>query len=114
MAFIYEDSTHNNVDSTWLSFGARPQYHFSQYTSLAFEAGVDQIDPENGSSRHLYKVSVAPQISGSRDFWSRPVLRLFLTYAKWNQNAEDAGINPNNIYNNNEGVSYGLQAEAWW
>ncbi|MEH6347423.1 MAG: carbohydrate porin [Bermanella sp.] len=114
LVFIYEKNTTNDIGNTWLSAGARPQYHFSEFTSLALELGVDQFKPEGANSRELYKITLAPQLSSGRQFWSRPVLRAFITYAAWNQGAEDAGIDINNVYSDKSGVTYGLQADVWW
>ncbi len=74
----------------WASFGARPQIFFTKYLSLAFEAGFDHTDgfgvTQNGNQQFdgwLRKYTIAPQIATGRQFFSRPALRLFLTYANW-------------------------------
>lgn len=111
---IYEDATVNNNSTSWLSIGGRPQYHISEHTSLAMEVGVDYVSPENQSSRKLYKITIAPQLSPTRDFWSRPVLRSFITYAVWNAAADTAGIDSDGVFNGHSGLTLGFQAEAWW
>ena len=114
MSLVYQDTEISNASTTWLSLGGRPQYHFSDRLSLAVEVGVDQVEPDGAASRNLYKVTIAPQLSTSRDFWSRPVLRAFVTYAAWNQGAEAAGIDAGNVFDGKSGITYGFQAEAWW
>jgi maltoporin len=98
----------------WASAGMRPIWHFNKYISLAFEGGVDWISDEVAdTSAALYKLTIAPQVSLGGRFMSRPVIRAFLTYARWGDDfvgqvggtdylAEDAGL------------SYGVQMEAWW
>ena len=48
-----------------------------------------------------------------REFFSRPVLRAFLTYAFWNdgQRGQVGGID---YANETAGWSWGVQMESWW
>jgi maltoporin len=98
----------------WLSFGVRPQIFFTEHVSLAFEGGFDRV----WSGQHLYngwlrKFTIAPQIGAGREFFSRPVLRLFLTYGGWSDGLMGfvGGIPYQNKTN---GLTYGVQAESWW
>lgn len=111
---IYQVQEVSGVETTWISLGARPQYHFSDSKMLAFELGIDQFEPDGGASRQLYKLTVAPQLVAGRSFWSRPALRAFVTYAVWNQGAEDAGIDTDNVFSGKSGLTMGFQVEAWW
>lgn len=105
---------------TWQSIGFRPIYHFSERFNLAVELGIDDVKPENGTSRTMTKLTISPQISPDFGFWSRPVLRAFVTYASWNTTARLAAdttdaIGINGVFGNKlSGLSYGIQAEAWW
>jgi maltoporin len=98
----------------WLSFGARPVIFFTDHVSLALEGGFDRV----WSGQHLYdgwlrKFTIAPQIGSGREFFSRPVLRLFLTYGNWSDGLIGyvGGIPYQNKAN---GLTYGVQAEMWW
>ena len=88
--FIYQRTKDGNPDhpwEQWVSFGARPEWFFTKYLSLAFEAGFDHtssflIEPAgnlNNFNGWLRKYTIAPQIGAGRKFFSRPVLRPFLT-----------------------------------
>jgi len=109
-------------DKKWVSLGARPQYNFSDNVSLAVEAGYDQTTVGDKPTAKLAKLTVAPQLSLSRGFWARPVFRAFATYAKWNTQASlDAGGDATNpisaagvFGDKRNGMSYGVQVEAWW
>ena len=60
------------------------RYFFTDHLSLAFEAGLDRTRAANGQYEGwLRKFTIAPQIGAGRKFFSRPVLRVFLTYATW-------------------------------
>lgn len=97
---------------TWVSFGVRPQYNFTDTQSVAFELGYDQGKNGDGPTAKLAKATIAGQLSLSRGVWARPVLRAFATYAKWNT---AAGTQANGVFGDKKnGITYGLQAEAWW
>lgn len=56
---------------------------------------------------------LAPRIGAGRLFFSRPVLRVFATYAHWSDGLRGfVGGVP--FQNDTEGVTYGVQSEAWW
>jgi len=104
----------------WVSFGARPEIFFTKYVSLAFEAGFDHtkgfVATQNASNYldgWLRKITIAPQIGAGPKFFSRPVLRAFLTYANWS-NAFRGFVGGTPYLNKTNGLSYGVQAETWW
>ncbi len=116
-AIIYQQqSTGIPGDGTnkWLSFGARPVFFFSDHFSLAFEAGFDKT--KSGAGLYdgwLRKFTIAPQIGAGREFFSRPVLRAFVTYSNWSDGLKGYVGGP--AYSNRtSGWNFGLQAETWW
>jgi maltoporin len=61
----------------------------------------------------LRKFTIAPQIGAGRQFFSRPVLRAFLTYVNWSDGLRGfVGGIP--FQNRTNGLTYGVQAETWW
>jgi len=120
MATFIVDNTKDasGYKADWLSFGIRPQYNFTDNFSLAVEYGFDQGKEGTGSraTQRLHKFTVAPQVSLSRGFWSRPVLRGFVTYANWNEAARGGvNTNSNNVFaDKKSGMTYGVQVETWW
>jgi maltoporin len=113
---VYQDTKYGGPNSReqWISAGIRPVYFFNDRFSLALEAGVDWADSEPmGTDGHLWKVTLAPQVSRGGKFFSRPVIRPFITYAKWSDDFK--GLVGGTPYENaTDGWSYGIQAEAWW
>jgi maltoporin len=105
----------------WISFGARPEIFFTKYISLAFEGGFDHtqgfVTAQNGNTQQfngwLRKFTIAPQIGAGRKFFSRPVLRLFLTYANWS-NGYRGLVGGVPFQDRTSGLTYGVQAETWW
>lgn len=115
--FIYQRTRDGNPQhgwDQWASFGARPEVFFTKYLSLAFEGGVDHTHSSTGQfDGWLRKFTIAPQIGAGRQFFSRPVLRAFLTYANWSDGLRGfVGGVP--FHNRTDGFTYGVQAETWW
>ena len=121
--FVYQRAKDGNPLhdwNQWVSFGARPEIFFTKYISLAFEAGFDHtkgfVPTQNGSQYldgWLRKITIAPQIGAGRKFFSRPVLRAFVTYANWSD-AFRGFVGGTPYLNKTNGLSYGVQAETWW
>jgi maltoporin len=115
-ALVYQitDYTDHGGLVQWASAGVRPILHFNKYLSLALEGGVDWVkNNDAGTSDYLWKVSLAPQISLGDRFFSRPVIRGFITYAHWGDDFRGQ-VGGNDYLNENEGLTYGVQMEAWW
>lgn len=115
--FVYQRTHSGNPRegwNRWVSFGARPQYFFTEHLSLAFEAGFDHTRSGHGQyDGWLRKFTIAPQIGAGRKFFSRPALRLFLTYADWSDGLRGfVGGVP--FRDRTSGFTYGVQTETWW
>jgi len=115
--FIYQrthDGDPGHGWDEWTSFGARPQAFFTDRLSLALEAGLDHTRSGAGLYEGwLGKFTIAPQIGAGRKFFSRPVLRAFLTYAAWSDGLRGA-VGGVPFQDGTSGFSYGVQAETWW
>jgi maltoporin len=113
---LYEETKFGGPNSRdrWVSVGMRPVYYFNDRFSVALEAGVDWAKSEPlGTDGHLWKITIAPQISRGNKFFSRPVLRAFVTYAAWSDDFKGlVGGTP--FEHATDGFTYGVQAEAWW
>lgn len=125
--FVYEDKSGLGADgvttgvhSKWTSIGMRPVYHFADNKSLAVEIGHDSVKPDGQPTRSLTKFTIAPQLAAGNGFWSRPVLRAFYTYAKWNDAAQAAAgagdsLSKTGVFGGKtNGSSVGFQVESWW
>lgn len=118
---IYQDQKDNYK---WFSFGIRPVYHVSDYFKIQAEFGHDEVKPTSGDAinrqkRTLNKFTIAPTIVAGRGFWARPELRLFYTYAKWNDAARDlwggvAGGTAGRFGADTNGSTIGFQVETWF
>jgi maltoporin len=125
--FIFQrtkDGNPQNPWNQWVSFGARPEFFFTQHISLALEAGFDHthcslgcLSPSDGPigpyDGWLRKFTIAPQIGAGRKFFSRPVLRAFLTFASWSDGYRGL-VGGTAFQNRTHGLTYGVQAETWF
>jgi maltoporin len=115
--FIFQrtrDGDPKHGSNQWISFGARPEWFFTKYLSLAFEGGFDRVT--NNFSHYegwLRKYTIAPQIGAGRKFFSRPVLRTFLTYGNWSEGLRGQ-VGGTAFASRRSGLTYGVQAETWW
>jgi len=122
--FVYQKDVRPDGDNMrWLSVGVRPVYAFTETFKLSAEIGHDQIKATDGT-RKLTKFTIAPTWSPSGPgFWARPELRLYYTYATWNEAAQRAAtqMNPDSALSetgafgtDRHGANFGVQVEYWW
>ncbi|SFH82175.1 maltoporin [Paraburkholderia megapolitana] len=118
---IYQrDIAPSGGSQTWVSMGVRPAYAFTQHIKLQGDFGHDLVTPSGGPTRKLLKASVALTLAMDRSFWSRPELRVFYTYAHWNQAAQAAAapgdpLSTTGIFGTSRtGSTVGTQMEWWW
>lgn len=114
--FLYQrtkdgDPQHDWVQ--WVSFGVRPEVFFTKHLSLTGDCGFDHTHLPGSYDGWLRKCTIAPQIGAGRKFFSRPVLRAFVTFADWSDGFRGfVGGVP--FQNRTNGMTYGVQAEHWW
>jgi maltoporin len=122
----------NNRGTEWYTVGVRPMYKWTPIMSTLLEVGYDNVKSQQVNERNgQYKVTLAQQWQAGDSIWSRPALRLFATYAKWDEkwgyskdsagdltsfasnDSSGNGILTNSRGNNDE-VTFGAQMEIWW
>ncbi len=116
-SFIYEDmqsKDFDGADQTWISLGVRPIWYMSDTLRIPLEIGWDRVeDRATNSTGSVLKTTVAAEFALERGFWSRPVLRLFVTHANWSDVFKGQVGGSQNV-NDTSGWSLGVQAETWW
>ncbi len=111
---LYHSFNAANTTDSWVSFGARPQLYLTNHLNLALDAGTDHIIQGTGNySGWLRKVTFAPEIGAGRGYYSRPSVRVFVTYANWTKGFKGQVACPA-FCNAQQGVTAGLQFENWW
>ncbi|SFY20724.1 carbohydrate porin [Azotobacter vinelandii DJ] len=120
-AVVYQkDIRPDGDDQRWLSVGVRPVYAFTEQFKLSAEVARDQIKASNGT-RKLTKFTIAPTWSpAGPGFWKRPEIRLYYTYAAWNEAAQRAAAPESTLSDtgtfgsDRHGANFGMQLEYWW
>jgi maltoporin len=101
-----------------LGIGARPMFLLTPNFALQAEVGFNQFMPDQGDDASLTKITFAPTLRASPGpggaFFTRPELRAFVTYAFWNDAAQAAGVANGAFGTDKNGLTAGIQAEAWW
>ncbi|QGM81161.1 maltoporin [Otariodibacter oris] len=115
-ALIYEKTDlKNKQGKTWYSAGIRPMYKWTETMSTLLEVGYDHIkDQASGKKNDLMKYTIAQQWQAGNSIWARPAIRVFGTYARWNDKF-NTQIRTDNGYKAKDGEFIGgIQMEAWW
>ena len=129
---MYQDiNLENNNGTKWWTVGVRPMYKWTPIMSTLLEVGYDNVKSQKtGDSNNQYKITLAQQWQAGDSIWSRPAIRLFATYAKWDEkwgyaNGDSgAGYTSGVAYNDTSAKTFsrgdsdewtfGAQMEIWW
>ncbi|QIO06457.1 maltoporin [Acinetobacter shaoyimingii] len=115
---LYQVNRNENTDDTkWFSAGSRTSYVVKEHFKITGEVGYDQISDKN-QTYNLSKITIAPTWSlKGTGYNDRPELRLFYTYAFWNDNEQmrrDSVHPDSRFFNTSHGSNIGIQLEHWW
>jgi maltoporin len=94
-----------------LQFGARLNYDVSKYVALMLDGGYDMVKFHGADALSLIKVTPAVQLNVAQG--GVPRIRLFGTFASWNDPVTDAdyfGFGPDET----SAFTFGVQGEAWF
>jgi len=101
--------------SNYFTVGGRGSWGLTKNLKWLTEIGYSSLKPDGGASENVTKVTIGPALSTGPDFWKRPELRLYVTYADYNKAAAaDFNNNYGFVSNKTNAVSYGAQVEIWF
>lgn len=120
----------NNNGTEWWTVGVRPMYKWTPIMSTLLEVGYDNVKSQKTDDKNSqYKITLAQQWQAGDSIWSRPAIRVFATYAKWDEkwgyaNSSDTGYTNGIAYSDtsaktfsrgdNDEWTFGAQMEIWW
>ncbi len=122
----------DNQGTDWWTVGVRPMFKWTPIMSTLMEVGYDNVkSQETGDKNNQYKITLAQQWQAGDSIWSRPAIRVFATYAKWDEKwgyaKDDNGsatkyqvasgsFTPfgNTNRGDNDEWTFGAQMEIWW
>ena len=120
---MYQDiDRDDNNGTTWYTVGVRPMYKWTPIMSTLLEVGYDNVKSQKtDDTNNQYKITLAQQWQAGNSIWSRPAIRVFATYAKWDEKwGYDNGIAKSDTKattysrGDNDELSFGAQMEIWW
>jgi maltoporin len=124
---MYQDvDLDSNNGSTWYTVGVRPMYKWTPIMSTLLEVGYDNVKSRTSENNNQYKITLAQQWQAGNSVWSRPAIRIFATYAKWDENwgySNTSGLQTKDssgsgTFTSSRGddseVTFGAQMEVWW
>ncbi|MGK3225577.1 maltoporin [Enterobacter soli] len=129
---MYQDiNLDNNNGTKWWTVGVRPMYKWTPIMSTLLEVGYDNVKSQKtDDTNSQYKITLAQQWQAGDSIWSRPAIRVFATYAKWDEkwgyaNGDSgAGYDSGVAYSDTSAKTFsrgdsdewtfGAQMEIWW
>ncbi|MFU0887547.1 maltoporin [Kluyvera sichuanensis] len=120
---MYQNVDRDDGNGTkWWTVGVRPMYKWTPIMSTLMEVGYDNVKSQKtGDTNNQYKITLAQQWQAGDSIWSRPAIRVFATYAKWDEKwGYDNGIakadTSAKTYSRGDSDewSFGAQMEIWW
>ena len=113
-ALVVLGSSEDNAGkkTTATTIGGRVSYGLTKNFKMVAEAGSSRYKTDGSDAATLNKFTIAPTLSVSNEFWSRPELRLYVTTAKWNKAAGNV-TGQTGFADKTSGTSAGAQVE-WW
>ncbi|POT57157.1 maltoporin [Citrobacter amalonaticus] len=120
---MYQDiDRDDNNGTTWYTVGVRPMFKWTPIMSTLMEVGYDNVKSQRTSdTNNQYKITLAQQWQAGDSIWSRPAIRVFATYAKWDEKwGYDNGIAYKDTSartfsrGDNDEWTFGAQMEIWW
>lgn len=84
---MYQDiDRDDNNGTTRYTVGVRPMYKWTPIMSTLLEVGYDNVKSQKtDDTNNQYKITLAQQWQAGNSIWSRPAIRVFATYAKWDE-----------------------------
>ena len=110
---LYQHDKNDVMSWNSYTLGGRGSYGITKNLKFLTELGYSNRKPSNGASENLTKLTVGPALSTGPDFWKRPELRLYVTYADFNK-AAAADLANGLPQGKTNAVSYGAQVEVWF
>jgi len=113
-----KNSATGGVTTTAIEFGGRVTYAVAAHAQLLLEAGYDYVKADTSGAKALGLFKVTPAVELCAAPGNVPRMRLYMTYASWNDAAKGnikagaSGIGPRP--DETSGVTVGLQGEAWF
>jgi len=111
-----------NIKDKWFSIGGRLDTQISGPLRGIAELGYDTVKRTDAKTYNYTHLTLAAAFSSGAEAWSRPTVRLYYTYGKWNSAVRDDNAfawqgdgSTGSVWGKKtSGSAVGAQWEAWW
>lgn len=114
----FTDYGNKSTGSTisWIGLGIRPMYYVCKQFRLTAEVTQEFINNKSmGAKGNMTKLAFTPEFSLSKGFYSVPVLRPYIAYARWSDELKGYIASGSEKFSKQtSGWMFGLQFEMWW
>ncbi len=117
-SFVYEDLDKKTLADSrvrWISVAAQPIYYFTDHIHLLSVFGLSNVldDSDGLGTRTLSQITVGPQLTIGKDFFSRPVLRALYSTRFWNK-SNQTSFATSSAQGKLDAQSLVAQVEVWF
>jgi len=109
IAMYSQEKFKEQTDISGWSIGGRVSYDISNNLKIQAELGATARRNEGENLQMLRKATLALATGLEPGFWSRPELRLYISFFNWNDSARIS-----NDFHGKSDISAGVQFETWW
>jgi maltoporin len=122
LVLVYQNkSADADAGASILTAEARPAFHITDYFKIALDVSYQSVWLKNSDANvaNLLKVTLAPTLVPMRGYFARPEIRLFATYAHWNDSATRLALAKNQPMasgaygQDTNGFTFGVHMEGW-
>lgn len=97
------------------AIGVRPFHQISQNFAMQYELGYEHLDnKDTDQTGGLVKATIAPTITFESGFWTRPQIRVFVTYASWDDEVSALVGESYTRNGDTNALNFGVQGEVWF
>ncbi len=117
-SLVYDDldkKTASDSRVRWISVAAQPIYYFTDRIHLLSVFGLSNVldDSDGFGTRTLSQISVGPQLTIGKGFFTRPVLRALYTTRSWNK-SNQTSFATSSAQGKLDAQSLVAQVEVWF
>ncbi len=117
-SFVYDDlNKHTSSDAhvRWVSVAAQPIYYITEHIHFISVIGLSNVMDESDGlgTRTLSQITLGPQMTVAKEFYSRPVLRVLYSARFWNR-ANEASFAATSARGRSDAQSLLAQVEVWF
>lgn len=111
----HDDGSSKDARTRWISLGGVNLYHLTDTRGWMTQLGLSNILKESDGlgTRNLWRVTTGPEWRWKKGFWSRPLIRAYVSYTGWNDNLKRS-LTTEPFAKDDDTLHIGAQTEFWF